>query len=190
MRKLLIATHNQHKLNELKILLQGLDFDILSLESIEDFEEVDETGSTFFENAYLKAYHFAKKHQILTLADDSGLVVDALDGKPGIYSARYSGKGDYENNLLILKQMSNEQNRIAHFACSLVLCYPNGEYRHYEGKTYGTIMTEMKGLNGFGYDVIFYYPPFKSGFAEISLADKNLISHRAKAYHQLKEDLF
>lgn len=190
MKELLLATHNNHKLIELKSLLKEYDINIISLSDLNEQDEVEETGSTFFENAYLKASYFAKKHQLPTLADDSGLVVEALSGQPGIYSARYSGRGDHENNLKVLKEMEGKENRVAYFVSSLVLCYPNGEHKAYEASVYGKIMHEIKGENGFGYDAIFYYPPFQKGFAEIPLEQKNKISHRAKAYHMLKEDLF
>lgn len=189
MMKILLATHNPHKKEELQVLLASLQVDIVTLDELNDHDEVDETGITFFDNAYLKASYFAKKHQLTTLADDSGLVIPSLDGKPGIYSARYSGLGDYENNLKVLREMAHKTDRIAYFVSSLVLMDPSGKYQAFEGRVYGTIMHEMKGSNGFGYDVIFYYPPFKKGFAELSMTEKNKISHRAKAYHMLKEAL-
>jgi XTP/dITP diphosphohydrolase len=189
MKKLLVASHNIHKIKEFKSLLIDQQIEIISLKDLNEFDDVIEDGLTFFENAYLKASYFAKKHGMITVSDDSGIVIEALGGKPGIHSARYSGKGDLENNLLVLSEMKDIKNRSAYFISSVVLCYPNGEYKRYEGRIYGVIHDQMKGSNGFGYDCIFYYPPFNQTLAEVTLEDKNQVSHRAKALQSLKEDI-
>ncbi|PKK97183.1 MAG: non-canonical purine NTP pyrophosphatase, RdgB/HAM1 family [Tenericutes bacterium HGW-Tenericutes-3] len=123
------------------------------------------------------------------MSDDSGLVVPALNGRPGIYSARYSGGNDHENNLKVLKEMENQENRDAYFVSVIVLCYPNGVYKSYEGRAYGLIGTKEKGNQGFGYDSIFFYPQLNKHFAELEPQVKNEISHRANALKQLKEDI-
>ncbi len=189
MKKMLIASQNQHKIKEFKSLLKDQNLEIVSLSDLNEFDDVIENGLTFFDNAFLKASYFAKKHNMMTVSDDSGIVIQALDGKPGIYSARYSGKGDHENNLLVLKEMKGIENRSAYFISSIVLCYPNGEYKSYEGRIYGEILDHERGVNGFGYDSIFFYPPFNQTLAEVSLSEKNKVSHRAKALFSLKEDI-
>jgi XTP/dITP diphosphohydrolase len=189
MIKLLVASHNLNKIKEFKSLLFDQKVEIVSLKDLNETDDVIEDGLTFFENAYLKASYFAKKHQMMTVSDDSGIVIEALGGRPGIYSARYSGKGDLENNQLVLSEMKEKENRSAYFISSVVLCYPNGEYKSYEGRVYGEIHNKMVGTEGFGYDSIFYYIPFHKTFAEVSLEDKNKVSHRAKALDLFKEDI-
>lgn len=188
MIQILIASQNQNKVKELKKLLNCTDVKIVSLSDLNDKDDVIEDGSSFFENAKIKATYFANKHHMITIADDSGLVVDALNGRPGIYSARYSGQGDYQNNLKVLCEMENVEQRRAYFVASIVLCYPNGVYKHYEGKVHGYIANEIKGDHGFGYDSIFYVPEYQKTFGELEMEIKNLISHRANALRLLKED--
>ncbi len=189
MKKLLIASQNAHKIREIKAIFGQTDVQIISLKDINDFDDVEENGTSFFENALIKAKHFAKKHHMMTLADDSGLVVYALDGHPGIYSARYSGHGDHENNLKVLREMEGIEDRRAYFISSVVIAYPNGEFRAYEGKFDGYIGIEERGQYGFGYDSIFYLPEYQMTSAQIEPELKNRISHRAKALSLLKEDL-
>ena len=189
MQSLLLATHNQHKIIEIKDMLNGFPINVITLDDLKDEEEVIETGLTFFENAYLKANHFAQKHQMTTLSDDSGLVVDALDGKPGVYSQRYSGEGNHGNNLKVLHDMKDQQNRSAHFVAVIVLCLPDGTFKSYEGRVYGQIHSKIEGEHGFGYDAIFYYPPYQKTFGLIDMTTKNQISHRAIALKKFKEDL-
>jgi XTP/dITP diphosphohydrolase len=189
MRKILLATQNKHKIIEIKDMLKDLPFDIMTLLDFSDNEDVEETGKTFEENAYIKAFHFAKKYQIPTIADDSGLVVDALNGAPGIYSQRYSGQGDLANNIKLLKEMEGEENRHAHFVSVVVLCEPNGSYQAFEGQVHGLIHHHIEGYQGFGYDALFYYPPFGKTFGLVPMDMKNQISHRANALNKLKEVL-
>ncbi|TNF09060.1 MAG: RdgB/HAM1 family non-canonical purine NTP pyrophosphatase [Bacillota bacterium] len=189
MKHLLLATHNIHKIIEIKDMLKDLPIQITTLTDLNDDEEVDETGKTFEENAYIKAFHFAKKHHLPTIADDSGLVVDALGGRPGIYSQRYSGQGDLANNLKLLEEMKNQTQRNAHFVSVIVLCEPNGSYQSFEGHVHGLIHDKIEGSQGFGYDAIFYYPPFLKTFGMTPMDLKNQVSHRALALRKLKEVL-
>jgi len=189
MIEILVASHNKHKVKELKSIMDTLEFKLMSLSDINEHDEVIESGSSFLENATIKAKYFANKHHIITISDDSGLVVEALDGRPGIYSARYSGGSDHENNLKVLKEMEDVENRSAYFVSVVVLCYPNGVTKSYEGRAYGYIGREEKGENGFGYDSIFYVPEYQKTFAELDSSLKNRISHRANALQKLKGDL-
>ena len=189
MIELLIASQNLHKIKEIRAIFGDNNVRIISLKEINDDDDVKETGTSFFENALLKASYFAKKHQMMTLADDSGLVIPALEGRPGIYSARYSGHGDHENNIKVLKEMEGIEDRRAYFISSIVIAYPSGEFRAYEGKFDGFIGVQEKGKHGFGYDAIFYLPEYQMTSAEIEPELKNRISHRAKALVLLKEDL-
>ncbi|MDO9629342.1 MAG: XTP/dITP diphosphatase [Acholeplasmataceae bacterium] len=187
MIEILIASHNQHKIKELRKILDHSEIKLISLLDINEKDDVLEDGETFFENALIKAKYFANKHHVTTISDDSGLIVDALDGRPGIYSARYSGNGDYENNLKILNELENIENRRAHFVCEIVLCYPNGVYKSFSGEVHGYIANEIKGDHGFGYDTIFYVPEYQKTFGELDDDIKNRISHRANALKLLKE---
>ncbi|MBU1143059.1 MAG: RdgB/HAM1 family non-canonical purine NTP pyrophosphatase [Firmicutes bacterium] len=189
MIEILIASQNQHKIKELKNILSHTEIKLITLMDLNDHEDVVEDGESFFENALIKAKYFANKHNKITISDDSGLVVDALDGRPGIYSARYSGKGDYENNLKVLCEMENVENRKAHFVCEIVLCYPNGVYKSYRGEVHGFIANEIKGEYGFGYDSIFYMPEYQMTFGQLDALIKNRISHRANALKLLKENI-
>ncbi len=189
MTEIIIASHNLHKIKEMQAIFNHPDVVLISLNDLDDHDEVEETGLTFEENALLKAKYYATKYQKLAISDDSGLVVSALQGRPGVFSARYSGKGDYENNLKVLEEMKHEQNRDAYFVSVIVLCYPNGRSINYEGRAYGKIATEMKGSNGFGYDSIFIDPETGLHFAELTDEKKNKISHRSKALSKLKENI-
>ncbi|MCF7930339.1 MAG: XTP/dITP diphosphatase [Acholeplasmataceae bacterium] len=189
MTDLIIASQNVHKIRELSAIFNHKGIHLISLKELNDNDDVIEDGHSFLENAIIKASYFAKKYQKPVIADDSGLVIHALDGRPGIYSARYSGGDDHQNNLKVLKEMQDKENRDAYFVSVIVLCYPNGVYKSYEGKVFGIIAIEEKGKNGFGYDSIFYYPDLDKNFAELDSEIKNQISHRANALKQLKEDI-
>ncbi len=188
MKKLMLATQNAHKIKELKAIMHDLPIELVSLKEFNDQDEVIEDGDSFFENAFKKAYYFASKYQMPTLSDDSGLCVDALGGAPGIHSARYSGLGDHENNLKLLKEMEGQTNRHAHFISVIVIAYPDGSYQRYEGRVDGLIHHEIRGKEGFGYDVIFYHEASQMTFGELPSSVKNQISHRANALKLLKED--
>ena len=186
---MIIASQNAHKIKELKAIFSHKDIELISLKDLNDQDDVIEDGTSYFENAFKKAMYFAKKYNIPALSDDSGLNVVALDLRPGIYSARYSGKGDHENNLKVLKEMEGIEDRRAYFISSIVIAYPNGDFKAYEGKFDGFIGQEIKGKYGFGYDAIFYLPEYQMTSAEIEPELKNRISHRAKAMKLLVEDL-
>lgn len=177
------ATGNEHKLKEIREILKG--YTVISAKEAGFFEEVDETGSTFLENAFLKARAVVKSTGRAALADDSGLTVDALDGAPGIYSARYSGGGSAENRKLLLKNMTGVTNRKASFTCAVALVFPDGREYSAIGKTYGTILKEERGENGFGYDSLFFSDDLQKSFAEASDEEKNSVSHRGRALQEL-----
>lgn len=189
MRKILVASHNTNKIKEFRSIFKGYPVELVSLADLGDKAEVIEKGLSFKDNARLKALYFAKKHDMITVADDSGLVVEALDGNPGIYSARYSGQGDMQNNQKIIKEMADKDNRKAHFFAAIALCFPAGRCFDYTGRVDGLIAKEEKGENGFGYDPIFYSEAYQKTFAELDSKTKNKISHRAIALARLKEEL-
>ena len=189
MKKMLIASQNAHKIREIRELFSHKELNLISLRDLNDQDDVLEDGSSYFENALKKAMYYAKKYQIPTIADDSGLNVLALDLKPGIYSARYSGKGDLANRLKVLEEMKGVEDRRAYFISSIVIAYPNGDFKAYEGKFDGFIAQEMKGNHGFGYDSIFYLPEYQMTAAEIEPDLKNRISHRGIAMRRLMEDI-
>lgn len=189
--KIVVATKNKGKMREIKAILSDSKYEILSLEDVGIDIEVEENADTFSGNATKKAVEIMKVCNEVTLADDSGLVVDALGGAPGVYSARYAGEhgDDSQNNLLLLKNMENEKNRNAKFVCAMALAFPDGRIINAEGEFHGQIDYEMKGTGGFGYDVLFYLPEYGMTSAEISAEEKNKISHRSKALQLIKEKL-
>lgn len=185
--KLVLASNNENKLKEVKAVLEKFDFEVISQKQAGISVEVDETGTTFEENAYLKAAEIFKLLHIPVISDDSGLEVDYLDGKPGIYSARYAEVGKRKDKVLSELEGVPEEKRTARFVC--VICYidSNGEVHYFRGTVEGRIGFEKRGENGFGYDSIFYVGD--KSFAEISPDEKNKISHRAKALNLLEEYL-
>ena len=187
-KPLVLATNNQGKIEEFKELLSDFPIEIKSLEDFGPIPPIEEDGETFEDNAYKKAYDTARILGFPTLADDSGLSVEALDGLPGVRSARYAGEGasDQENNLKLLEAMKGEKNRKATFECVIAIAVPRGPALIYEGRCEGLIAHEMKGENGFGYDPIFFYPPGQGTFAQMSSDEKNRVSHRGKAMAELK----
>ncbi len=194
---IVLASRNAKKIRELETLLSDLSskskepIRILSLDQIGFTEEVEETGATFEENACIKAEATAKLGYV-TVADDSGLTVDALNGAPGVYSARYSGGGDAENNKKLLCELENvaDEDRTARFVTSVVCMFgTTGEKIVCHGQCEGMILREKRGENGFGYDPLFYYPPYGKTFAEMDADEKNAISHRGKAMRQFGEEL-
>lgn len=189
----MIASHNKGKIREFNEMFKNSDIEVKSLLDYPEISEVEETGTTFQENARLKAETIANELKVITLADDSGLVVPALNGAPGVYSARYSGepKDDKRNNQKLLKEMEqfDDEKRKAYFQSVLVLSYPENESLVVEGKVDGYILKELSGSDGFGYDPLFYYPEKKQSFAEMTLEEKNRISHRANAMNKLKNKI-
>ena len=180
---IVLATSNTHKLQEFQEMLKDFPVSIKSLADFGPMPEAVEDGATFDDNAYKKALHYAKVLGLPCLADDSGLVVDALEGRPGVYSARYSGPGatDWSNCEKLLGEMKGISNRSAHFVCVLSLATPAGPALTWEGRCDGEIITERRGESGFGYDPVFFYPEFGKTFAEIPMEQKSSISHRGRA---------
>ena len=187
--KIILATQNQGKVRELRELLADEEIEVLSLLDLPDWEEVEENGETFADNARLKARETVKRTGLIALADDSGLEVDALEGAPGVYSARYAGepKDDERNNdkLLQLLEAIPDDKRTARFRCALVISTPDGEEYLTEGTIEGRILRERRGQDGFGYDPIFIVPKFARTMAEMTLAEKNELSHRAQAFRKV-----
>ncbi|HHU79978.1 MAG: RdgB/HAM1 family non-canonical purine NTP pyrophosphatase [Bacilli bacterium] len=179
--KLLLATRNKGKKDEIIRLLEGTDFEVITLNDLNDVDEVVENGNTFYENALIKAKYYHKKYRYITLADDSGLVVDALGGAPGINSARYSGIRDDKANMdKLLAEMEGIENRKAAFVCSVAICNDRFCLKS-EGRLEGEIALKPQGEFGFGYDPIFYLPDLGKTLAELDPSLKNMISHRAQA---------
>ena len=185
--KLIIASNNAHKLEEIRAILGDSFEEILSLREAGIDHETVEDGQTFLENAEKKAREIMEISGCCALADDSGLCVDALDGAPGIYSARFSGVhgDDKANNRVLLQKMQGVEDRSAHFTCAMVLVRPDGSAVRAEGYFYGQIAYEEAGENGFGYDPLFYLPERGCTSAQLSPAEKNAVSHRAQALHKL-----
>ena len=191
MTKIVLASRNKKKIEELRVLLteQINSVEVLSLDDIGFYEDIVENGETFEENAITKASVPAKLGYI-GIADDSGLCVTALDGAPGIYSARYSGGDDEDNNDLLLKELENKTDRSAKYVCVMACVFPNGEGNFtVRGECHGKILNERQGTAGFGYDPLFYYEEYGKTFAEIDLAKKNEVSHRSIAMKLFVEKL-
>lgn len=189
MQKILIATKNKHKVEEFtQMFPEGTE--IISLLDFPDYEDIEETGTSFKENARIKARHLFNHTGITTIADDSGLEVIALDNRPGIYSARYSSLGATadENNALLLKELIQESNRDARFICHIVMVSQDGEM-DWEGRLEGDITNEQRGEMGFGYDPLFIPKGYHQTLAELGPEIKNQISHRAIACQKLKQYL-
>ena len=186
MRKLVVATSNPGKLQEMAEYLRGLNW-LLTLKPQE--LEIEETGATFRENACLKASQTAKALGEWAIADDSGLAVDTLDGAPGIYSARY-GTTDTERIARLLKELGDNPQRQAQFVCAIAIAAPDGSIvLETEGICPGEILTAPRGVGGFGYDPIFYVPQYQQTFAEMTPETKNKVSHRGLAFEQLLPQL-
>ncbi len=183
--KLLIATRNRGKLRELKTLLAGCPFNLVSLDDVGVAEDVAETGSTLEENAILKATTYARLSGLPTLADDSGLEVDALGGEPGPLSSRYAGEGatDAQRIAFLLKKLQNipEELWTARFRCVIALAWPSEPVELYTGECHGRITRHPRGTNGFGYDPVFLLPELGRTMAELSAEEKDRISHRGIA---------
>ena len=185
MEELVIATHNEHKLDEIQKLL-GDRIKLISLRDLGCNEDIPETGTTLKENAYQKAKYVWEKYKKNCFADDTGLMVEALDGAPGVYSARYAGERcSFDDNIdLLLENMEGKTNRNASFE-TVVCLIEDGKEQYFEGRCEGCILTERYGKGGFGYDPIFMPNGYGESFAEISMEEKNKISHRGKATAKL-----
>lgn len=187
---LVIATKNQGKSEEIRALLRGFPVEIRDISEFGPIPEIHEDGKTFEENAYKKAYLTAKILGLPALADDSGLEVEAIGGRPGVFSARFAGPDatDEENNVKLLREMEGVENRKAQFCCVISVAVPTGFALTYEGKCEGEILTEPRGSYGFGYDPLFYYPPLGKAFAEMTGEEKSRVSHRGRALQELRNE--
>lgn len=187
---LVVATRNQGKTAEIKDLLKDFDVTIKNLDDFGPIPEVEEDGDTFDENAYKKASFAARVLGLPALADDSGLLVEALGGLPGIHSARYGGQNatDEQRCARLLEAMQGQTNRRAAFECVISIAVPAGPALTYEARCEGLIAEQPAGSNGFGYDPVFYYPPLNKTFAELTLQEKSRVSHRGKALAEVKEE--
>lgn len=189
--KLIIASNNKHKIYEIKRILGDRFEEILSLSEAKIDHETVEDGTTFMENALKKAREIAAISKEAALADDSGICAHALDGAPGVYSARYSGShgNDEDNNDLLLSNLSDKADRSAHYTCAMALVFPDGREIQAEGYMYGQIITERRGSGGFGYDPLFVPDGESRTVAEMTDDEKNAISHRGRALALLLEKL-
>ena len=191
--KLLLATNNPAKVKEYARLLKGILYRVVSLEDVGISEQVEEIGMSFEENAILKAERYAELSGLITMADDSGLEVDALGGEPGVRSARYAGEGasDAERIDFLLNKMAGIpwDKRNAHFRCVIAIASPDGKVQTCQGQCRGILTFAPLGKNGFGYDPIFYLPDLHKTMAELSMSEKNALSHRGKAAEEAREIL-
>jgi XTP/dITP diphosphohydrolase len=188
---LLLATTNPGKLREIRDLLRDVPFEVRSLEGMADIEAPEETGATFEANARLKARYYAEATGLLAVADDSGLEIDAMDGRPGVLSARYPGATYDERFVNIWREMaaSGRPDRGARFVCAIALATPDALLFETRGTVEGVILPEARGTEGFGYDPIFYSPELGKGLGEASLAEKRTVSHRGRAFAALRQHL-
>ncbi len=193
MKKLVFATGNMDKLREIKAILSGMDYEILSMKEAGVDVDIVEDGKTFEENALIKARAVSKASGALAMADDSGLVIDALNGEPGIYSARYMGEDtsyDIKNqNLIDRLEGVPDEERTARFVCAMAAVFPDGTEKTFVKAMEGRIGYKIAGANGFGYDPIFFLPQYGKTSAEISPEEKNAISHRGQALRAMAEYL-
>ncbi|CAB5086547.1 Nucleoside 5-triphosphatase RdgB (dHAPTP, dITP, XTP-specific) (EC [Olavius algarvensis associated proteobacterium Delta 3] len=187
---LVIATRNHGKTAEIRDLLKGYPIRIPSLDDFGPIPPVEEDGDTFEANAYKKASFTARVLGLPAMADDSGLVVEALGGAPGVHSARYAGPdaSDEDRCRKLLQEMEHQSNRGAAFECVISVAVPGGPALIYEARCEGIIAQEPVGANGFGYDPVFFYPPMGKTFAQMTMDEKSRISHRGKALRELREE--
>lgn len=181
--KFVLATNNAKKLEEMRAILSTLGVEVVSPRDLGIHIEVEETGTTFAENAMLKAKAICEAAQLPAIADDSGLCVDALNGGPGVYSARYGGEGldDVGRYRLLLESMRGQTTRAAHFACAIACAFPDGKTLTAEGRCDGTIAFAPIGEGGFGYDPVFFVPEYRKTFGQLTAEEKSAISHRGRA---------
>lgn len=186
--KVIIASNNKNKIREFKKIFENTSFELQSMSEAGLDIDIEENGTTFEENAIIKATTIAKMLNTYAIADDSGLMVDALNGEPGVRSARYAGDqhNDDDNNKKLMENMKGKTERSARYVCAICFSNPKGEYVTTKDSCEGIIVDEPKGYNGFGYDPYFYIEKFQRTMAEITLEEKNTISHRAKALEKMK----
>ena len=189
--KFVLATHNPGKLQEMSSILSSLGVEVISPGDLGIDIEVEETGSTFAENAMLKAEAICEAAKLPAIADDSGLCVDALNGGPGVYSARYGGEDltDAQRYTLLLNALRGQTNRAAHFVSVVACAFPHGDTLTAEGRCDGTIAFAPMGTEGFGYDPVFFVPELRKTFAQMDGAEKASISHRGKALQAFSKEL-
>lgn len=182
-QKFVLASHNPGKIKEMSAILAQFGVEVVSPKDLGITVDVEETGVTFAENAMLKAKAICAAAGLPAIADDSGLCVDALNGGPGVYSARYGGEGldDKGRYMLLLNSMRGQTTRAAHFACAIACAFPNGDELTAEGQCHGTIAFAPMGEGGFGYDPVFFVPEKAKTFSQLTAEEKNEISHRGKA---------
>ena len=188
MKQVVIATKNKGKAKDFEALFGPFGYEVVTMFEVAPDVEIEETGTTFEENAILKAETLANMLGQIVIADDSGLAIDALNGEPGVYSARYAGDHDDEANMVkVLENMKDipEEQRTARFCCALAIAGPDMETKTVFGTCEGVIAHEKKGTNGFGYDPIFYVPALEKHMAELSAEEKGAISHRGNAIRKL-----
>ena len=192
----IVATNNKHKLEEIRLYLKNHFDNIYSLKDCNIDIDIEETGTTFLENSIIKAKTIADMTNKVAIADDSGLCVDALNGDPGVYSARFAGEpcNDQNNNEKLLKVLKDKnvfehEKRSAHYTSVVVVYYPDGKYIFGEGKVEGHILDHYVGDGGFGYDPLFYCDEIKKTFAQITMDEKNKVSHRARALEDVLKKL-
>jgi len=188
---IVLATTNKGKTREINALLKGFPVEIKNLDDFGQIPEVIEDGTTFDDNAYKKASFTARVLGYPAMADDSGLCVEALDGAPGVWSARYAGKNatDADNVNKMLNDLKDKDNRNAAFKCVISIAVPTGAALTYEGECQGVITKEPVGNNGFGYDPLFFYPEFNKTFAQLSIHQKGRVSHRGKALKEIADEM-
>ena len=189
--KFVLATHNPGKIREMSNILSGLGIQVVSPAELGITVDVEETGTTFAENAMLKAKAICAASGLPAIADDSGLCVDALNGGPGVYSARYGGEGldDRGRYMLLLETMRGQTTRAAHFACAIACAFPNGDELTAQGRCDGTVAFAPMGEGGFGYDPIFFVPEKAKTFGQLTAQEKDEISHRGRALKEFAEKL-
>lgn len=189
--RFVLASNNERKLEELRQILSQMGHEVLSQREAGLNLTVEETGTTFEENARLKARGASDALGLPVIADDSGLMVDALDGAPGVYSARYGGEGldDRGRNALLLKNMEGKENRSARFVCCICCRFPDGREITARGECPGQILEGPRGKDGFGYDPVFYMPKYGKTMAEMTPEEKNAVSHRGRALERLAAEL-
>lgn len=189
--KLVLASKNEKKLRELREILSAQGVEVVLESDVGVDVDVEETGTTFEENAFLKAHAVMEASGLPAVADDSGLCVDALNGAPGVYSARYGGPelDDAGRYRLLLENMRGQLDRRCRFVSAICCCFPGGDRIEARGECAGTLAYAPKGTDGFGYDPIFFVPEQKKTFAELTAEEKNAISHRGKALEQFREKL-
>ncbi len=188
---IVLASTNKGKTREIRELLKGFPIEIKNLDDFGPIPEVIEDGETFDDNAYKKSSFTAKVLGYPAIADDSGLCVEALDGAPGVYSARYAGEdaNDADNVKKLLEELKDKDNRNAAFQCVISIAVPTGAALTYEGSCEGIITREPAGENGFGYDPLFFFPEFNKTFAQLSMAEKGQVSHRGKALKEVAHEM-